>query len=405
VRQFFLTRFPVFDAAGNGAGYDISPRDFGVEDEFAPDVLFNTLTGPALAPYLDPDNPTFLPLTPEVTGPNLLGFLPGDYPLVLELEAGDLLARHRRPPFTDTTELIHGHGFAAALRVTREDWQQLMADDGEPPFAGWDYVVVPAGEALDGLGPGHFPGLAGQLLVRGVTTPADFNFLNNGGFALYEGTFFADPVDLNVRALRPDRAGAIRALNAVLRDQEVEQVVALLEDYPDLVLRLLGLLNSPVFRRTKKITSVERAVVLLGYRELSRWLSLLLFMGDTDDYQPSLLFREAYLRGALTQRILQRAQLPEEAARGGYLAGILLVLQALLRQPAHLMAADLDLGDDIYHAVRDRAGPMGEALTVVERLRGSDWLETDPEVNGVRLPVNSLYGDESEVTREAIDHF
>ncbi|MFB6259358.1 MAG: HDOD domain-containing protein [Thiohalorhabdaceae bacterium] len=405
MRQLFLTRFPILDIHGDVAGYDISPRDSGEDDELAPDVLFNTLTGSDLTPYLDADNPTFLPLKPEVVGPNLLSFLPADYPLVLELEAADLLARGQEPPFAAASGMIHEHHFAAALRITQRDWEGLAARRGEePPCTGWDYVVIPAEDAREGLGPGHFPGLAGEILVRGVTTPADFEFLSHGEFALYEGPFYAEPMDLSVQALRPDRAGAIRALNAVLRDQDVDRVVALLQDYPDLVLRLLGLLNSPVFRRTTKITSVERAVVLLGYRELSRWLSLLLFMGDTDEYQPSLLFREAYLRGALTQRVLERVGLSREDARG-YLAGILAVLQALLHQPANRMAADLDLGDAIQAALIDRSGPIGEALAVVERLRGSDWLEEEPEVAGVALPVVALYGDESEVTRETIGDF
>jgi hypothetical protein len=405
LRQFYLTRFPVFDAEGKGAAYDISPRDFDGGPEFAADVLFNTLTGPALVPYLDAEQPTFVPLTPEVAGPNLLGFLPRDYPLVLELDAAALADRGHATPFAQVAGMIHDHGFSAALRVDRAACERLCDGEHESPFEHWDYLVVPAADALEGFGPGHFPGLAGELVVRGVTTPADFQFLRQGGFGLFEGSFFAEPEDLSVRAVRPDRAGAVRALNGVLRGAEMDRVVALLEEYPDLVLRLLGLLNSPAYRRASKITTVERAVVLLGYRELARWLSLLLFMGDTDEDQATLLFREAYLRGALTQRVLQRVGVEAETARSGYLAGILVVLQALLRQPAHLMAADLDLGEVIYHAVRDRSGPMGEALAVVERLRGSDRLEADPVVNGVRLDVNSLYGDESEVTREVIDQF
>jgi hypothetical protein len=405
LQQLFLTRFPVFNAEGQGAGHDISPREFGEGKDLAPDVLFSTLTGPALVPFLDPDDPTFVPLTPEVIGPNLLGFLPRDYPLVLELEAGPLLARGHEPPFGAITGMIHDHDFAAALRVTAKDWQRLHEHEEEAPFAGWDYLVISAEDAMEGLGPGHFPGLAGELLVRGVATPADYKYLRREGFSLFEGPFFAEPEDLAVRALRPDRAGAVRALSAALRGVDVDRLVGMLEDYPDLVLRLLGLLNSAAFKRAKQISSVQRAVVLLGYRELTRWLSLLLFMRDTDDYQPTLLFREAYLRGALTQRTLQRAQVPEETARSGYLAGILLVLQALLRQPAHLMAEDLDLAQDIRDALRDRSGPMGEALTVVEQLRGSEQLESDPVVNGVRISVAALYGDESEVTREAIHEF
>jgi len=403
VQQFFLTRYPVLDGDGRRAGYDLSPRDLDGAPGLTPDAVFNALTAPDLLACLDPARPTFVPLAPEVAGPNLLGFLPRDYPLVLELDADALLERGYAAPFAALAGRLRAYGFATALRLTAGAAERIRAGGGSA-LAGWDYLVVPAAAARAGVGPGASP-RRGGLLARGVAGPAEAAALRARGFDLFEGALAEPPAELSVSALRPDRAGTVRALRAVLGGAGPGRVAALLEDYPALVLRVLALAGSPGYRTPEPITSVSQAVERVGRDTLGRWLAMLLFTGGTKAGESTLLFREAHLRGVLTRRTLKRAGVDREAARGGYLAGILLVLPALLRRPAHALAAELGLGEGIVAALRGRAGTLGEALTAVERLREGEGLEEDPVVNGVRLSVASLSGEETRLTRETLQRF
>ncbi|NJM12378.1 MAG: HDOD domain-containing protein [Synechococcaceae cyanobacterium SM1_2_3] len=70
-------------------------------------------------------------------------------------------------------------------------------------------------------------------------------------------------------------------MNLVLGDVEVGAMEEEFKRYPNLTYKLLRLVNSVAFGIPTKIHSLRQALLLLGKRQVQRWLQLLLFTQQT----------------------------------------------------------------------------------------------------------------------------
>jgi len=65
-------------------------------------------------------------------------------------------------------------------------------------------------------------------------------------------------------------------------DADIAKIDATLKRDPALAFKLLRLVNSAAFGLPVQITSFQHAVMMLGYKKLMRWLSLLLATASKD---------------------------------------------------------------------------------------------------------------------------
>ena len=70
---------------------------------------------------------------------------------------------------------------------------------------------------------------------------------------------------------------------------------------PELHIKLLQFMNSAAFYTAQKITSIGQSIALLGYRNLQKWVTLLLFAGEGYDIKSTPLFERAVLRGRIME--------------------------------------------------------------------------------------------------------
>jgi EAL and modified HD-GYP domain-containing signal transduction protein len=122
--------------------------------------------------------------------------------------------------------------------------------------------------------------------------------------------------------------------------------------------------------------SVANAIVVLGRRQLQRWL-LLLMLATADQGQaarPALLHLAA-TRGKLMELLMLQDH--PTLADGAFVAGIVSVMDALLGQPMQQVVDALGLADDMRGALLQRSGPIGRMLTVVESMERDDDKDKD----------------------------
>ena len=167
----------------------------------------------------------------------------------------------------------------------------------------------------------------------------------------------------------------LKLLALVATDADTDEIEALIRRDPNLSYQLLKLVNSVAISPGKKITSFAQAILLLGRRQLQRWLQLLLYARTQDGTSANPLLPRAALRGSLMEALAQRLQLPHEMQDHAFMVGMFSLLDVLFGEPLEAIIAPLNLSDGIEQALLSRAGRLGGLLAAVAAGEGAPGKE------------------------------
>ncbi|CAB1367428.1 HDOD domain-containing protein [Denitratisoma oestradiolicum] len=136
---------------------------------------------------------------------------------------------------------------------------------------------------------------------------------------------------------------------------------------PLLSVSLLRLVNSVSMGLARKIASFHQAIVILGRRQLRRWLMLLIYAqsGEGGGLLLSLAARRGHLLADLT-RILAPAD--HNLQDSAFMTGILSLADQALGLPLATVLNSLSLDDHVSLALREHRGTLGRLVALVEHL-------------------------------------
>jgi EAL and modified HD-GYP domain-containing signal transduction protein len=225
------------------------------------------------------------------------------------------------------------------------------------------------------VSPSDLPGLVAelrplvpQLLAEKVETNEEYQRCHDLGFDLFQGYYFARPKIIAGRRLIPTQMTTLRLISLIEKDAETKEIELCLKEDPALSVSMLRLVNSVAIGVQAHIDSMHQAVVILGRRQLSRWLQLLLY-ADPSGKGISPLLIMAALRGRFSELIAERSCPDDPRVRdAAYMVGILSLTPALLGQTMEDVLHSLNLSSPIQDALLERKGLLGTILEISELL-------------------------------------
>jgi c-di-GMP-related signal transduction protein len=202
------------------------------------------------------------------------------------------------------------------------------------------------------------------LVAEKVETDEDFIRCQELGFEYFQGYLLAQPCRIPGRALDPGRLAQLR-IGARLLDGECP--IAELEDIirrdPVMTLQLLQLASVGAGRGMRRtVRTVREALVLVGWRRLQSWVSLLLICGKGKASEEDLT--TALMRARMCE--LAAAAVDPSLTEAAFTAGMLSSFDVLLQVPLDEVLRDLPLDDDLRRALLERDGPLGRLVADVE---------------------------------------
>lgn len=208
------------------------------------------------------------------------------------------------------------------------------------------------------------------LLAEKVEDHDTLQFCLDQGFDYFQGYFFCQPEIVTGHRLDPARASLLTLLAEIYRPNiEPNDIYELVQQDTVLSYKILQLVNSAFYRRTRTIDSLHQAVMLLGIDRIRSWATLV-NMGQLDD-KPRELQREALTRAFMCERL---GEVVDPSRSNAYFtAGLLSVLDAWLDRPMPTILRQLPLSDELKTALIERSGTLGEALSLVVAYCHSNW--------------------------------
>jgi EAL and modified HD-GYP domain-containing signal transduction protein len=238
-----------------------------------------------------------------------------------------------------------------------------------------------------------------ELLAEKVESIAVRDMCQRLGFALFQGYFFSRPELISHRELAASPLSILRLLK-LLRDEtsldaELEKAF---RGNTALTLKLLRVVNS-AWIGGRGLDSIRQALLLLGRKELTRWLALLLVTSTEakDGVDEELM--HIVLRRARMCELLAIAMGDRRASDGFFIVGLFSLLDAVLKAPMKDLLAEVDLSADLNVALLEREGDYGRVLSLVEAFDRGAWDDVVHEAT--RLGIEP--GTASEAYADALD--
>ena len=176
---------------------------------------------------------------------------------------------------------------------------------------------------------------------------------------------------------RPQRAqlsapvrSAAAALAAVIADKPSREISALFKADLALSYRLLRTVNSAAFGLSRPADSIHDALVLLGSKELYRWLTALLISAEADRPLAPALYETALTRARLCELLAtERRTEPPEAL---FVTGAFSLLDVLLDVPLEVPLASARLSEFAIEALIGGCGPWRPHLEAALAVESAD---------------------------------
>ncbi len=356
LRLRFLRREPVLDRAEQLVGYELSLRNRHPLADKNPDhtvmlmhdqMLVKTILDLGVERLLQ-GKLAFVEVTPLILDHPLLERLPG-HNIVLAVQpqyelVDQIIARCRQ---------LKERGFKFALDNPRNlpehlPWLQLA-----------DYVRFDISR-IDALELGKevveiLKVAVRPLIAMGVDSEEHFEACRKLAFNYFEGYYFTRPQLVAAHRLDNQRLKVIELLNLVRSHAEIKELEASVKRDAAITYRILRYINSPANGLLQEIRSIAHALTLLGYDQIYRWLTLLLFSSEKSDARSHTLLKNALVRARLVE-LLGSGKVPPSEQDGLFLVGILSLLEALLKVPMETALADFHLPQQVTLALLQRDG-------------------------------------------------
>jgi EAL and modified HD-GYP domain-containing signal transduction protein len=213
-----------------------------------------------------------------------------------------------------------------------------------------------------------------KLLAEKVETLEEFTHCLALGFEYFQGYYFARPVILQGKKIAPADLVVLHLLDLINSDADNREIEQSVKRDALISLNLLRMVNTPAAGARMKIESLAQALMVLGRRQLQRWLQILLYAKPGGSVQfNSPLLQLATTRGKLLELMSLKIHPGNKAlADAAFTVGIMSLMDALFSMTMADILATVIVADPVRDALLARGGEFGTMLKVVALLERPD---------------------------------
>lgn len=233
-------------------------------------------------------------------------------------------------------------------------------------------------------------GRPGLLWLAGpVETEQQFAIFKALGCDLFQGYFLTKSLLVAGKKMEPGALKVAEIISCLFAaEPDIAQLSALLKNEPNIVMGLLKIANSPLYRRTREVGSIKETVTRLGLELTRKWLLMCAVLSGTSPAAAITVLTRAYT----VQHIAQQWQLGAVQCQQYFLAALISGTDLLFDIPSELFLRHVNLHKDIKAAIKGNRGRMAGALAIVRSIERGYALKL--AASDAELPYIALYNQQ-----------
>jgi c-di-GMP-related signal transduction protein len=210
------------------------------------------------------------------------------------------------------------------------------------------------------------------FLAEKVETREDFVQAMEMGYSFFQGYFFSKPLIVSGRDIPSFKLTYIKILQEVHKPEiDFDQLEKLIKTDVSLSYKLLKFINSLAFGFYSEIRSIKQALVILGEKEIKKWLSLISLQGIGEN-KPDELMITALCRARFCELIASRVGLNDRSS-DLFLLGMFSLIDAFLDRPMAEILATLPIPEEIKVALLGGKNRFQEVYALILAYEAGDW--------------------------------
>lgn len=203
-----------------------------------------------------------------------------------------------------------------------------------------------------------------QLIAHNVHSETEFDACHRLFFHFFQGYYFAKLQPTAPSRVDSDRIRVMELLNMVKNRAEVQDLEEVFKHDAMLSYKLLLYMNAPINGLAQQIRSIAHAIMILGYEQLYRWLTLLLFTSGSLGPRSRALLKSALIRARMME-LLGGERMTGQERDGLFIVGVFSLLDVLLNVPMVQAVERLHLPAAIIDGLVHRTGAYAPYLNLV----------------------------------------
>lgn len=388
--EIFIARQPIFDTRKNVYAYEMLYRGSqdntfaGANADMASaSVIINTFQSFGLD-VLTNGKPVFINFTESLLRQEIATIIPHESLIIELLETVK--------PTQETIErckLLKSKGYILALDdfVYRPEFEPLirLADIIKVDFISSTKQQIE--ELVSRLGNRNV-----IFLAEKIETYEEFEYAKSLGFLLFQGFFFSKPEMVTGKAIPPLKTTYLQLMSK-LKQEEMEfgEFAKTISLDLSLIYSLLRMVNSAAFGFRRKIRSVKHALVMLGEKEIRKWVALML-LHDLGRNQPEELVKLSLIRARFAELIALKTKFKHQSDNL-FLAGLFSLLDAILGRSLIEVLQDVQTPDVVQECLLDEDNEISGIYCILVAYEQGRWEDVTVYAGRLNLDYRELAGD------------
>jgi EAL and modified HD-GYP domain-containing signal transduction protein len=211
-----------------------------------------------------------------------------------------------------------------------------------------------------------------RLLAEKVECAEEMEHAKKTGYRLFQGYFFCKPTVLKGNRIIESKLTKLKLLHVInQRDIDFNEAEEIIRLDAGLSYKLLRYINSAYFGLRREVNNIKQALVLLGQRNLRKWVSLMV-CASLGEGKSTELLATAVMRARFCE-LLAESMGDSNRSDDLFLMGLLSVIDALLDMPMEKALEQIPLSEDLKSALLSKPGLFRNILELVIGYESGDW--------------------------------
>lgn len=215
-----------------------------------------------------------------------------------------------------------------------------------------------------------------KFLAEKIETEEEYNEAVGYGYSYFQGYFFCKPVIISGRDVSGYKFTYINLIKELNQSNiNIKKIENLIKNDVLLSYKLLKTVNSAHYCLKRKITSISDAIIIIGTKELKRWI-FIITLKQIGENSIDELVKMSLIRASFAESLSKKIQVnvPQFDA---FLIGMFSLMDALLKMPIENILTELPISDDVKDALLGKTNILSELLKLIIEYEKGNWKDVN----------------------------